>query len=114
MWVKVHGQGLDVSDALRWHVERRVDFAIARRSGRVERVDVQIARDGESFRCRMLADVRGGLTLVVHADASDAYAAVDLAAGRLVTALGRHLDRTRERRARPAIPRRAGGGGRAS
>jgi putative sigma-54 modulation protein len=109
MWVKVHGHGFDLSEALKSHVERRLDFAIARRAERVERVDVQIARSGQDFHCRVLATVRGGLTIVVHAEASDAYAAVDLASGRLVAALGRHLDRSRGRRERATVARRAGG-----
>jgi ribosome-associated translation inhibitor RaiA len=102
MWVKVHGHGLELSESLKLHVERRLDFAIARRSDRGDRVDVLIARDGPDFSCRVLADVKGGAEIVVQAVASDAYSSVDLASGRLVAALGSHLERARARRERRA------------
>ncbi|HEU4539012.1 MAG TPA: HPF/RaiA family ribosome-associated protein, partial [Polyangiaceae bacterium] len=110
-----------VSEALRGHVSKKLDFAIGRFARRVVRVVVRLAdvngpKGGPDKRCRIVARVAPTQHVVVEATAADAYTAVSRAALRLDEGVARALTKARSvirdvsqrpRAARPPLaPRR--------
>ncbi len=109
MRVEVRGRGVEVSEALRDRVERRLRFALDRCRERVDSAyavlrDVNgAARGGVDKECRIAVVLRTKGSVVAHARGADLYAAIDVAAG----AVGRSLLREmRRRRLRARYPRR--------
>lgn len=97
MRVTIRARGLDASDALLRHCERRLRFALDRFRS-VERacvrlVDVNGPRGGDDTVCLAIGYLDGRSPIVVRASSSDAYAAVDLAAAKLAEAVARVLHR---------------------
>lgn len=89
----------DLGVAFKTYIERRLQFALSRYSGRVGHVAVRVSTDGRSeSRCRISADlVPFGRVSVDEADA-DLFAAIDRATGRIGRLFGRELERLREAR----------------
>lgn len=89
------------------HIERRLQFALARFGDRVEKVMVFLQdrngpRGGVDKVCRILAKVRGcGAIMATVAD-SDWVAAVDRATTRIGHTVSRQIGRQRERHAQVA------------
>lgn len=109
MRVLIRARGIDVSEALREHCERRLAFALAR-LGTVHGVGVRLTdvngpRGGDDLACVMIADVHPRQSIIVRAVSGDAYASIDLAAGKLAEAVMRMMDRAR--RDRVVLPLRA-------
>jgi putative sigma-54 modulation protein len=105
MEVTVRMHGLDPSAAFAAYARSRVRIALARFHPEVREVEVVVSdvngpRGGADLRCRIVARVRRAASLVAEALAGDAYAALDVAVGRLERATGRVADRR-------AAPRRA-------
>ena len=84
------------------HIERRLRFALARFSGRIQKVMVFLhdhngPKGGIDKVCRILAKVRGcGVTLAAVID-SDWIAAVDRATTRIGHNVSREIERVRRR-----------------
>ncbi|AKF09862.1 Ribosomal subunit interface protein [Sandaracinus amylolyticus] len=102
----VHGHGVDVSEALRLHCERRIGFAVRRFQERVDRIDVHLTdlngpKGGEDLECRVVARAPGEETIVVRAVTSDAYASVDRAAAKISSATARRVGRLQVARRAP-------------
>lgn len=100
MRIRVRGGGLELTDALRDHVERRLLFALGRFGRRVAAVSVRIEdvngpRGGADKRCLMAVRLNPRGEVVVEKTDSDLYAAVDRAAGRLGEGVARDLARWR-------------------
>lgn len=93
---------LSVSLALREHVGRKLSFALSRLAHRVRSVVVRIVdingtRGGPDKRCRILANMKDGTTIVVQAVDHDTYVAVSQAATRLEGAISRAQKRPHSR-----------------
>jgi putative sigma-54 modulation protein len=109
MKVMIRTRGMDPSDALARHCERRLAFALGRFRG-VDRIGVRLddvngPRGGEDIVCLAIAYHDARSPIVVRAVAGDAYAAVDLAAAKLAEVIARVLHRAR--RDRVVVPLRA-------
>lgn len=100
MELEIRSRGFELTEALRGHCERRLRFALDRFAERLGRVMVRVSdvngpRGGLDKRCHILASTQGGGTLVIEHLATDAYEAVDQAAGRAAQTLARLLERER-------------------
>ncbi len=95
----IHAHALEMSPALREHCERRLETALGRFRERLGRISVWLSdengpKGGDDLRCRVVADIAGGRTIVVEAQTNDAYASVDVVADKLGVAVAREVDRT--------------------
>lgn len=102
MIIDLRGSNVPISEALREHILRKLDFAIRRFASRVDRVvvrlvDVNGPKGGPDKRCRMIAHLSSAESLVVEATDADAYAATSQAAARLDERVARALTRRRPR-----------------
>jgi putative sigma-54 modulation protein len=102
MKVTVRTLGMELTDAIGSHAERRVQFAIGRFGARIGAVSVRLAdsngpRGGCDKICRLVATVEGAGRVVVEDEDADLYAAID----RATTRLGRAVARAFERRRSP-------------
>lgn len=85
------------------HVERRLQFALSRFSGRIRRVDVFLAdengpRGGIDKTCRIVVRLRDGGDVVAEVSDIDWVIAVDRATTRIGHTTGRELSRQRASR----------------
>jgi ribosome-associated translation inhibitor RaiA len=110
MLIDTRAMGFSLTDAIRGHVESRVEAALAPVAGWVLNVtarvdDVNADRGGVDKRCGLVASLRGHGVAVAEALNADLYAAVDEAASRLrrsaVRAVTRHTARERKDAQRP-------------
>lgn len=102
MMIDLRSSNLPISEALREHVERRLDFAFRRVARHVSRivvrlVDVNGPKGGHDKRCRMIAHLPRTGSVVVEATDADIYAAASQAAIRLDERVARALARVRMR-----------------
>src|SRR5258708_37297356 len=103
MRLDIHSQGVELNDETREHVERRLQFALARFEPRLMWAAVYLSdqngpRGGVDKRCRILVRLRKHGELIVEVDDADLNAAVDGAADRIAQSLVRELERRREGR----------------
>ena len=110
MLIDTRAIGFPLTDAIRRHVESRVESALGAVAGWVVNVtarveDVNADRGGIDKRCGLVASLRGRGVVVVEALNADLYVAVDEAAGRLrraaVRAVSRPMARERKDVQRP-------------
>lgn len=115
--IVVHGRHLDVSRRFQEHVHDKLDridkFGIP-----LHRIDVEVSKEANprladrAFEVELTTRANGAV-IRAEAAASDKYAALDIAYGRLEERLRRAADKTRFRRrgfdAAPARPARAAG-----
>ncbi len=59
MQVEIRGQGVELNEAARGRVGRRVDFALGRLGAGVSRVWIHLADAGAAKRCRVLVRLAG-------------------------------------------------------
>ncbi|MCM8595445.1 HPF/RaiA family ribosome-associated protein [Accumulibacter sp.] len=103
MKIVIRSQGLEISAALREHVERRAHFAFDWADHQLSKVSILLAdlngpRGGDDKRCRMLLTVPGMPRMVIEDTETDLYVAIDRAADRAARTLARRLARQREYR----------------
>jgi ribosomal subunit interface protein len=96
MTLRVSGKNLDIGEALRGHVQDRVDDIVPRYVDGGFTGHVTIRRDGTAFRTDCLIHLATGLTLQSESVAHDAHASVDLAVERLARRLKRHKQRIKD------------------
>ncbi len=101
MMIDMRSSNLPISEALREHILRRLDFAMRRVASRVSRVvvrlvDVNGPRGGPDKRCRIIAHLAPTGSIMVEATDADAYAATSQATNRLDDRITRALARLRE------------------
>lgn len=109
MNIVIRSQGLEISAALREHVERRAHFAFDWADHQLSRVSILLAdlngpRGGDDKRCRVLLTVPGIPRVVIEDTESDLYVAIDRAADRAARTLARRLARQREYRNPDLVP----------
>jgi len=108
MRISIRALGMESTQAIREHVERRVLFAVGRFSTRLEEVSVRLGdangpRGGTDKTCRVVAGVDGAGQVVVEDADSDLYVAVDRATSRLGRAVARAVNRRREAQGRRSL-----------
>jgi ribosomal subunit interface protein len=110
MRVEVRGHGVEVSEALREHVERRLAFALDRFRERVESAYAILrdtngsARRGIDKECRVAIVLRTSGSVAAHARRADLYQAIDVAVGAVGRSLAREVARRRLRSRQPPRP----------
>jgi putative sigma-54 modulation protein len=103
MRINIQARGFELSEALRLHTERRLQFAIDWASDDVTTVKVRFSdingpRGGNDKRCVIQIPIRGQRDVVIEDTESDLYVAIDRAADRVEQTLARKLERMREHR----------------
>ena len=101
MRLEIRGQRIELSDAIRDHVARRLHYALGRFEGRVTGATARLAdlngpRGGVDKRCRIIVAMRAQEPILVEDTDTDVYAAVDRASERAGRAVWRQLERRRE------------------
>lgn len=101
--LQIHSRGLRVTDATRMHVERRLNFALDRFSGRVGSITVRLCdlngpRGGRDKSCSVELNVIPLGRIVIDERADSVSAAIDMATDRLGTSMARLLKRARRGR----------------
>ncbi len=117
MTIDVRSSNLPISEALREHIARRLDFAIRRFAGGISRVvvrlvDVNGPKGGSDKRCRIIAHFSTRGSVMVEAIHEDVYAAASHAAIRLDERVSRALQRRRPRHSSERRPSRTVGNAR--
>lgn len=110
MRIEIRTGKLKLTEGLREHVERRVQFALSWADQRLQKIslrldDINGPKGGSDKSCRVQIPVAGGKSVVVEEVQSDVYLAIDRAIERAGRVLTRKLARSREfthRRYEPA------------
>lgn len=95
MHITVKGKGMDIGDALRAHVTDSLNDHLKRYYDRSLDVHVTVSKQASMFNVDLALHVPGDV-LAAHGDADDAYAAYDLAAGKLFAQVKKHKSRLRD------------------
>ena len=104
MHVEVRLTKVDVSEALRRYVARRLHFSLGRFAGRVGQLDVRIV-GGERLRgarnhCRIDAQIVPFGNVTVEESSPDIHVAIDRATTRIGRLFAQELDRIHDMRVR--------------
>ena len=100
MRVDIKTSGIDLTDDLREHAERRLEFALDRAHHDISNVTVRLSdingpRGGFDKRCQIQIPLPHHRGVVIEETDSDLYVAIDRAASRAGNTLGRQLSRRR-------------------
>lgn len=103
MHIHIQTRGFALTDGLREHTERRLQFALGWADDRLRQVSVCLSdengpRGGEDKRCRIQVAFRGTPSVVINDTETDLYVAIDRAADRASRAVARRLERQRNYR----------------
>ena len=102
MEIRVAGHQVDTGDALRTHVEERLEALAEKHFSRAVAANVTLGRaPHDKFSCDIVMPVSRGMVLKSSDQAGDAHAAFDGAAGKIERQLKRHRDRLKEHRGDP-------------
>ncbi|MBI4871053.1 MAG: ribosome-associated translation inhibitor RaiA [Candidatus Riflebacteria bacterium] len=101
MRVEVHGKNFDISEALRVHVTKRLEYALNRFDTRIKVVRVRLEdingpRGGVDKQCRIEVTGVRNLTSIVEQNDHDLYLAIDKAADRIGQTVARAVDKIRD------------------
>jgi ribosomal subunit interface protein len=101
MRIDIQARGFELTEALRAHTERRLQFALSWASYGVRTVTVRLSdingpRGGNDKRCRIQIPIPGGQDVVVDDIEADLYTAIDRATDRTERTVARRLERLRE------------------
>ena len=105
MKVDIHTSGFPLTEALKQHAERRLQFALSWADGHVRRSAIRLSdengpRGGNDKRCQIQVTASGhehASIIVIEEVQSDLYVAIDRAADRAGRTLARKLQRDRQR-----------------
>ena len=100
MKLEIRRQGVEVSDEVQAHIERRLLFALGRFSPRIQRVAVYLAdlngpKGGVDKRCRLVARLLRSGVVTVEDRGAELTALIDRASDRLARTVQRKLERRR-------------------
>lgn len=103
MMIQCSAKQIPMTAELKRTIERRAQFALAKFGPRIRRVSVHLCdvnsdKGGVDKLCRASVVLSDGTRRVVEQDHTEPAAAIDLALERLGLAVGRLLDRRRQRR----------------
>jgi putative sigma-54 modulation protein len=101
MRIDIKASGFDLTEGLREHTQRRLQFALGWANHDVRAVSVRLSdingpRGGRDKRCRIQVPFAGKPNVVIEDTESDLYVAIDRAAERAERAVVRRLERLRE------------------
>ena len=101
MRIDIQARGFELTDGLRLHTERRLQFAIEWASDEVRTVKVRFSdingpRGGHDKCCTIQIPIAGQRDVFVKDTEADLYVAIDRAANRIDRTLTRKLERVRE------------------
>ena len=97
MTLQVTGKNLDIGEALRTYVTDRVEQTLDKYVGSGLSGHVRIEKEHGQFRTDCSIQLRSGLALQSHGEASDAYASADRALERLEKRVRRYRRRLKKR-----------------
>ena len=100
MHIQVSGQQIDIGDALRTHVDEKLNTGVAKYFDHTLDAVVSFTRERERFLCNVQVHVYSGLTMRADASATEIYAAFDAAAARIEKQLRRHKSRIKAHKGR--------------
>lgn len=100
MKVHVRSRQVELDDAIRSHVERRLELGLGRLADRIGRVTVYVVdvngpRGGEDKVCRIEVRLRPTGTVIVGDAGAEILGAIDRAADRAAQAVARALKKSR-------------------
>jgi putative sigma-54 modulation protein len=100
MQLKVHGQNIEVTEAISSHVQNRFQSALDSHERQVGDVTVRLAdvngpKGGVDMRCHATIHLRPGDTVVVEETEEDLYAAISVAADRAKHVVTQRLEKRR-------------------
>ncbi|MDP7547533.1 MAG: ribosome-associated translation inhibitor RaiA [Alphaproteobacteria bacterium] len=95
MQILVSGKQLDVGEALRSHVDERLQTGVSKYFPNTMDAHVVFSREGQGYRADCSVHVGHGIQAQARADAGDIYQAFDQASERLVKRLRRYKRRLR-------------------
>jgi ribosomal subunit interface protein len=103
MRIDIQARGFELTEGLREHTVRRLQFALGWsnhdvRSVSVRLFDINGPRGGKDKRCRIQVPFAGTPNVVIEDTEADLYVAIDRAAERTERAVARRLERLREYR----------------
>ncbi|HQS57429.1 MAG: 30S ribosomal protein S30 [Gallionellales bacterium 35-53-114] len=101
MRINIQTSGFKLTDGLREHTERRLQFALSWAVHDVRKVVVRLSdingpRGGNDKRCYIQIPIPGRPDVVIEDTESDLYVAIDRAADRIERSVARRLERQRE------------------
>lgn len=101
MRIDIKARGFDLTEGLRAHTLRRLQFALGWAAHDVRTVNVRLfdingPRGGKDKRCRIQVPFPGTRNVVIEDTEADLYVAIDRAAERAERAVVRRLERLRE------------------
>jgi putative sigma-54 modulation protein len=102
MRIDINTSGFELTDGLRDHAQKRLEFALDWAKHDVNRVSINLSningpRGGRDKRCQIRIPLPGNRDVVLQDTESDLYAAIDLAADRASQTLERRLGRQRDK-----------------
>ncbi|WP_374942885.1 ribosome hibernation-promoting factor, HPF/YfiA family [Sphingomonas sp.] len=105
MDIRISGHQVDTGDALKRHVEDRLQGIADKYFSRAISAEVTFGKGPHDagFKCDIVAHVMRGLVLKGHHEAHDAHPAFDGAAAKIETQLRRYMRRLKDRHAGEAI-----------
>lgn len=103
MHIDIQARGLDLTQGLRDHTERRLNFALSWATYDVRQVAVQLSdvngpRGGEDKRCCIQVALPGAQKIVIENTDANLYLAINRAVDRAERSIARRLERRREHR----------------
>lgn len=98
MQLVVKGKQMDVGDALRGHIEKKLRAGVAKYFDSAVDAKVVVSRQRHGFRTDCSVHVGSGINVQGHGEADDAYASVDSATNRIEKRLRRFKRRLRDHR----------------
>lgn len=103
MHINIQARGFALTNGLREHAERRLQFALGWADEHLRQVSVRLSdengpRGGEDKRCRIQITFRGAPSVVISDIEADLYVAIDRAADRAGRSVARRLERQRDYR----------------
>ncbi len=101
MNLTVSGKQIDIGDALRGHVHRSLDAAVAKYFDGALDGTVTFSRHAHEFRSDISVHVGRNIMIQSHATASDPYVAFEAACDHAAKRLRRHKRRLRDHNVRP-------------
>ena len=103
MRIDIQARGFELTEGLRQHTERRLQFALSWANHDVRAVTVRLSdingpRGGQGKRCRIQIPMARAQAVVIEEIETDLYVAIDRAADRTERTVARRLERLREHR----------------
>lgn len=101
MRLHIRARNIELTEALKHYVKRRLHFALGRFGGRIRQVTIRLSdvngpRGGRDKSCHVEVRLIPGARIIVGDTESDLYAAINSAIERSVRAVSRQLARERE------------------